>query len=220
MPKVGPRRLPKSIKKLIKMEIWASVRPVGVPLDPRITKMVSWAPKKEPQGLQNYSFGCQKWFISGVIQSSVACWRGAGGRGEALRYLYMYVYMYTCTYATKANWYWIDRRLWGGGYLLETSLIPLELNRPHWNLPVFLRTRWNSLELLRIKWNALKLTGARWIWMEMNGIHWNSIELTGTWNRLEFDGARSNLKSLLVFIATHRNSPGLPGTLKEPLEIS
>ena len=51
MPKVGPRRLPKSIQKSIKMEIWASVRPVGVPLDPRITKMVSRAPKKEPQGL-------------------------------------------------------------------------------------------------------------------------------------------------------------------------
>ena len=89
MPKVGPRRLPKSIQKSIKIEIWASVRPVGVPLDPRITKMVSRAPKKEPQGLQNDSFWKKKWFISGVIQSSVACWQGAGGRGEALRYICM-----------------------------------------------------------------------------------------------------------------------------------
>ena len=54
--KVGPRRFPKSIQKSIKMEIWASVRPVGVPLDPRITKMVSRAPKKDPQGLKNDRF--------------------------------------------------------------------------------------------------------------------------------------------------------------------
>ena len=57
LSKVGPRKFPKSIQKSIKMEIWASVRPVGVPLDPRITKMVSRATKKEPQGLQNDSFG-------------------------------------------------------------------------------------------------------------------------------------------------------------------
>ena len=42
--------------KSIKMDIWASVCPLGVPLDPRITKMVSQVPKKEPQGLQNDSF--------------------------------------------------------------------------------------------------------------------------------------------------------------------
>ena len=46
--KVGPRRLPKSIKKSIKTDIWASECLLGVPLDPRITKMVSKVPKKEP----------------------------------------------------------------------------------------------------------------------------------------------------------------------------
>ena len=56
VPKVGPRRLPKSTLKSIKMDIWASVCPLGVPLDPRITKMVSQVPKKEAQGLQNDSF--------------------------------------------------------------------------------------------------------------------------------------------------------------------
>ena len=54
--KMDPRRLPKSILKSIKTDIWASVCPLGVPLDPRITKMVSQVPKKHPQGLQNDSF--------------------------------------------------------------------------------------------------------------------------------------------------------------------
>ncbi len=58
--KVGPRRLPKSTLKSIKLDLWASMCPLGVPLDPRITKMVSRVPKMEPQGLQNDSFGYQK----------------------------------------------------------------------------------------------------------------------------------------------------------------
>ena len=56
VPKVGPKRFPKSILKSIKVNIWASVCPLGVPLDPRIIKMVSRVPKKEPQGLKNHSF--------------------------------------------------------------------------------------------------------------------------------------------------------------------
>ena len=47
-PKVDPGRLPKSIRKSVETDIWAS----GVPLDPRITKMVSQVPKKEPAGVQ------------------------------------------------------------------------------------------------------------------------------------------------------------------------
>ena len=54
--KVGPKSFPKSSLKWIEVNIWASVCPLGVPLDPRITKMVSQVPKKEPQGLQNNSF--------------------------------------------------------------------------------------------------------------------------------------------------------------------
>ena len=56
VPKVGPKRLPKSTLKPIKVDIWTSVCPLGIPLDPRITKMVSQVPKKDPQGLQNNSF--------------------------------------------------------------------------------------------------------------------------------------------------------------------
>ena len=47
---------PQITLKSIKLDLWASVCPLGVPLDPRITKMVSQVPKKEPQGLQNDSF--------------------------------------------------------------------------------------------------------------------------------------------------------------------
>ena len=56
VPKVGPRRLPKCTQKSIKIDIWPSVCPLGVPLDPMITKMVSQVPKMEPEGLQNDSF--------------------------------------------------------------------------------------------------------------------------------------------------------------------
>ena len=55
LPKVGPRRLPKSTPKSLKMDIRTLLCPLGVPLDPRITKMVS-LPQKEPQGLQNHRF--------------------------------------------------------------------------------------------------------------------------------------------------------------------
>ena len=36
----------------IQIDIWASVCPLGVPLDSSITKMVSLVPQMEPQGLQ------------------------------------------------------------------------------------------------------------------------------------------------------------------------
>ena len=55
VPKVGPKRLPKSTLKSIKVDIWASVCPLGVPLDPRIIKMVSQISKKEAHGLKNDS---------------------------------------------------------------------------------------------------------------------------------------------------------------------
>ena len=55
VPKVGPERLPKFQKKSIKIktDIWSSVCPLGVPLDPRITKIVSKGLKKELRGVQN-----------------------------------------------------------------------------------------------------------------------------------------------------------------------
>ena len=56
MPKMDARRLSKSTLKSIKTDIWATVCPLGVPLDPRITKMVSQVPKNDFQGLQNDTF--------------------------------------------------------------------------------------------------------------------------------------------------------------------
>ena len=55
-PQSGSQELLKSTLKSIKVDIWTSVCPLGIPLDPRITKMVSHPPKKDPQGLQNNSF--------------------------------------------------------------------------------------------------------------------------------------------------------------------
>ena len=54
--KMDHRRLSKSTLKSIKTDIWATVCPLGVPLDPRITKMVSQVPKNDFQGLQNDTF--------------------------------------------------------------------------------------------------------------------------------------------------------------------
>ena len=65
VPKIDPRRLPKSTPKSMKMDIWASVCPLGVPLDPRITKTVFQVPKKDPQGSQNDHFKLKKWSIVG-----------------------------------------------------------------------------------------------------------------------------------------------------------
>ena len=58
--KLGPRRLPKSTLKSIKLDLRNLCVLKCLLLDPRITKMVSRVPKMEPQGLQNDSFGYQK----------------------------------------------------------------------------------------------------------------------------------------------------------------
>ena len=55
VPKVCSRRVPKSNQKSLKSDIWASVWPLGVSLNPRTTKMVSQVRKKTTQGLQNTS---------------------------------------------------------------------------------------------------------------------------------------------------------------------
>ena len=48
--------LTQSILKSLKIYTWTSKCPLGDPLDPWITKMVSQVPKMEHQGLQNASF--------------------------------------------------------------------------------------------------------------------------------------------------------------------
>jgi hypothetical protein len=55
VPKVCSRRLPKSNQKSIETDIWASVCPLGVPLDPRITRMVSQVPEKACRRFKNDS---------------------------------------------------------------------------------------------------------------------------------------------------------------------
>ena len=82
--KVGPRRLPKCTLKSIKIDIWPPVCPPGVPLDPRITKMVSQVPKMEPQGLKMTVFRIKSDpFQQSTSQQLLADRRPAAG-GEAL----------------------------------------------------------------------------------------------------------------------------------------
>ena len=47
---------PKIILNSLKIYTWTSRSLLGVPLDPRITKMVSQVPEMEPPGIQNDSF--------------------------------------------------------------------------------------------------------------------------------------------------------------------
>ena len=96
MPKMGPRRLPKSTLKSIKIDIWASVCLLGAPLGPRMTKMVSKGPKKGPQGHQNHRFSCKIWPNLAVNRS---CWNfncdgpeGPAAGGEALK-IYIHIYI-------------------------------------------------------------------------------------------------------------------------------
>ena len=51
------RGAPQICSKIDENQHLSPVCPLGVPAEPRITKMVSRAPKKKPQGLQNNSFG-------------------------------------------------------------------------------------------------------------------------------------------------------------------
>ena len=54
------KRLPKWTLKSIKMDSLTPMCPLGVPLDPWITKVVPSDPKLKPQGLQNDSFNSKK----------------------------------------------------------------------------------------------------------------------------------------------------------------
>ena len=54
-PQSGSQEAPQIYPKSRKVDFWTSVCPLGIPLDSRITKMVSQVPKKDPQGLQNNS---------------------------------------------------------------------------------------------------------------------------------------------------------------------
>ena len=64
---------PQIIIKSLKIYTWTSKCPLGDPLDPWITKIVSQVPRMEPQGLQNHRFKYKKWSISLVNLSAAAC---------------------------------------------------------------------------------------------------------------------------------------------------
>ena len=84
--KVGPRRLPEWTLKSVEMDNWTSRCLLGVPVAPWTTKMVTQDTRTEHQGHQHNSFGYKKRPISGVIQSSVACWSKGGRRqGRSLK---------------------------------------------------------------------------------------------------------------------------------------
>ena len=71
VPKVCSRRVPKSDQKSLKTDIWGSVWPLGVSLDPRTTKMMSQVPEKTAQGLQNTSLKRKKWPIAAINLSAI-----------------------------------------------------------------------------------------------------------------------------------------------------
>ena len=86
VPKVGPRRLPKCTLKSIKIDIWPSVCPLGVPLDPMITKIVPQVSKIMREGLQNDSFRYKNQPFQQPTSQQLPASKGAGGRGEALKF--------------------------------------------------------------------------------------------------------------------------------------
>ena len=86
MPKVVPRKLLKWISKSIKIYIWPSVCPLGAPLDPMITKMVPQVPKIKREGLQNDSLRHKKHPFQQPTSQQLPASKGAGGRGEALKF--------------------------------------------------------------------------------------------------------------------------------------
>ena len=67
---MSPKSLPNWTLKSIKMDSWTPMRPLGVPLDPWITKVVPRVPKMEPQGLQNDILAIQMTHFSSQPASS------------------------------------------------------------------------------------------------------------------------------------------------------
>ena len=83
--KVGPRRLPKCILKLIKVDIWPSVCPLGAPPGPMITEMVPQVPKIQPEDLQNDNLRYKKTPISIANQPAAPCIQGGRRQGRSLK---------------------------------------------------------------------------------------------------------------------------------------
>ena len=68
------------------MDPWTPMCPLGVPLDPWITKVVPRVPKMEPQGLQMTVSGIKSDPVPQSTSQQFPASKGAGGRGEALKF--------------------------------------------------------------------------------------------------------------------------------------
>ena len=91
--KIDSQEGPKVHRKSMKIKPGPQGVPFGVPVDPWVTKMVTQGQKSgpqgtkmEPQGLPNHSFGSSKSSCQQSTCQQLPVQRGAGGRGEALRY--------------------------------------------------------------------------------------------------------------------------------------
>ena len=92
-PKIDPKSCSKSLKNRLKSTPGPISVLLAAPLDTCMVKIVTQAPKKQPPGLQNVAFltrNQQKASQPAANENH----KGAGGRGEALRYIY--IYMYVC----------------------------------------------------------------------------------------------------------------------------
>ena len=102
---MGSQKAPKIHPKSVKISIWTPVCPMGCPATRtyalRVPKWGPKAPQMTHLGTQNDTFG----YPNRVVQStypashhSTSRRAGAGGRGEAFRYICIYIYidiMYT-----------------------------------------------------------------------------------------------------------------------------
>ena len=112
--KSTPNRFPKSMNKSLRIQpwspscpLWCSCRPLNHQLLIKGPKNRSQCPKKNPQNLKKRSISAVNLFNESSIsvinlfnkhayqQSTYQqVTEGAGGRGEALRYIYIYIYIY------------------------------------------------------------------------------------------------------------------------------
>ena len=92
---MGSQKAPKIHPKSVKISMWTPVCPMGCPATrkyaPRVPKWGPKAPQMTHLGTQKYTFGYPNWVVHPpilqVISPPVA--EGAGGRGEAFRYIYI-----------------------------------------------------------------------------------------------------------------------------------
>ena len=83
----GSQEASKIYLKSIKIDIWLSVCPLGIPLDAMITKMVPQVPKIQPEDLQNNNLKYKTTPISVATQPAAPCIQGGRRQGRSLKIL-------------------------------------------------------------------------------------------------------------------------------------